>query len=36
MIDDVIPRKNLKSAIANTISLLRKNINNEKNIALNE
>ena len=24
MIDDVIPRKNLKSAIANTISLLRK------------
>ena len=26
MIDDVIPRKNLKSAIANTISLLRKNI----------
>ena len=36
MIDDVIPRKNLKSAIANTISLLRKNIINEKNIALNE
>ena len=36
MIDDVIPRKNLKSAIANTISLLRKNIINEKNQALNE
>jgi len=36
MIDDVIPRKNLKSAIANTISLLRKNMINEKNIALNE
>ena len=36
MIDDVIPRKNLKSAIANTISLLRKNITNEKNQALNE
>ena len=36
MIDDVIPRKNLKSAIANTISLLSKNIINEKNVALNE
>ncbi len=36
MVDDVIPRKNLKSAIANTISLLRKNITNEKNQALNE
>ncbi len=30
MIDDVIPRKNLKSAIANTIFLLQKNITKEK------
>ena len=36
MIDDVIPRKNLKSAIANTISLLRKNLANEKYQAINE
>ena len=36
MIDDVIPRKDLKYAIANTISLLRKNIINEKYEAINE